>query len=314
MKNNFKYSNTNKRYHTLSYYFKNKYNSKVAKICLDAGYSCPNRDGSKNSTGCLFCPSDQLAGFKQPQDLKEQIKQQKQIIQKKWPDCKYQLFFQSYSNTYSDYFTNINNYEIYKKIDNVVSLAIATRVDCLDQDTLDYLNNLSKTIDVYLELGLQTANDTNRQALNCEYTTQDFIDCLNRIKQTNCQVTVHIINGLPNESKDQMIETAKFLNELNIHAIKIHMLHIDKTTPLAKIYLEKPFPILSEDEYTDIVIEQLRHLRAEIVISRLTGDGVKDQLIAPQWSLNKTQVLNTIDKKMQERNVYQGDLCETIIS
>lgn len=308
----FKYSNTNKRYHTLNHYFKDKYHTKIAKLCVDANYTCPNRDGSKNTTGCLFCPSEHISGFLQPLDLKQQIDKQIMIINKKWPNSKYQLFFQSYSNTYADLQTNIDNYNLYKEIDNVVSLAIATRVDTLNQDTLNYLNKLSKEIDIYIELGLQTSFDKNRKHLNCEYTTADFVDCISRISRTNCKAIVHIINGLPNETPEQMIETAKFLNTQKIHGVKIHMLHIDSTTPLAKIYQQNPFQLLSLDQYTDIVIQQLQYLKPEIVICRLTGDGVKEQLIAPLWTLNKTNVLNTIDKKMKERNIYQGDLCETI--
>jgi len=303
----FKYSNTNKRYHTLDYYNKQKYNCKVAKLSIDVGYSCINRDGIKATGGCSFCPGHAISGFVQQVDLVAQIEKQKAIAQRKWPNCKYQLYWQSFSNTYASFERNKSNYKIHKQIDDVISLAIATRVDSISDKTLLYLDELSKSIDVTIEIGLQSMHDKTRKLLNCQYSLDDFITCVKRIEKTNCSIVVHIINGLPNETETMMLDTVKFLNQLKISGIKVHMLHIDKTTKLAKQYLSEPFSLFSMDQYTDIAIEQLKQLRQEIVIHRLTGDGIKQQLLAPMWTLNKTAVLNMIDKKMQERNIYQGD-------
>ncbi len=303
----FNKSKTNKRYHTLNHYFKEKYQSKVGKICIDANYTCINRDGIKSKEGCLFCPGKGISGIIQPPSINQQIINQKEIIQRKWGETKYLLFFQNFSNTYASLQININNYKIYKDIEDVIGLSIATRVDSLSDSTLKHLDLISQEIDVTIELGLQTINDQTRKFLNCHYTLEDFLKTYRRISKTNCSIVVHLINGLPGEDENQMLENVKFLNNLNIQGIKIHMLHIDKSTKLAEIYRQQPFELLSLDQYTDIVIKQLQHLNQDIVIHRLTGDPTKDNLIAPLWTLNKTAVLNTIDKKMAQRDIYQGD-------
>lgn len=303
----FKYSNTNKRYHTIDYAFKKQYNSKIAKLCVDTNYTCINRDGIKGYNGCSFCPGANISGQIETKKLIEQLEDQKRIIQRKWPKAKYQLYFQSFSNTYAPLTTNKNNYELYQNIEDVVAISIATRVDSLSDSTLNYLNSLTDKIDVSIELGLQSIFDETRNALNCQYTLEDFEKCVLRIAKTKCSIIVHLINGLPNETAKMMIASAKYLNSLPISGIKIHMLYLDRTTAIANDYLKKPFPLLTLDEYSDIVIEQLRNLRPEIVIHRLTGDPIRKNLIAPEWVLNKTNVLNTIDKKMAERNCYQGD-------
>lgn len=298
----FRYSDTNKRYHSLDYAFKQKYGCKVAKICIDANYTCINRDGIKGNEGCSFC----LGRQQQPVEFQLQVTQQQAIIKNKWPNAKYQLYFQNYSNTYATLETNIKNYQLYTHIPDVVSLAIATRVDSISLETLEYLDSLSKNIDIQIELGLQTIYDATREQLNCHYSLQNFQDCITKVAKTNCSIVVHIINGLPNESPDMMLNTVKYLNQLPINGLKIHMLHIDSQTPLAITYQATPYPLLSLDEYTDITIQQLTHLLPEIVIHRLTGDPFKDQLITPAWTLDKIRILNTIDKKMAQSALYQG--------
>ncbi len=303
----FKYSDSNKRYHSLDYYFKQKYGTKVGKICLDAGYSCKNRDGTKSNEGCYFCELTGNSDLLAPEDLLQQIAKQKTIIQRKWPQAKYQLYFQNYANTYADLATNQKNYELYKSQEDIVALAIATRVDSIEDATLAYLDTLCGAIDVTIELGLQSCHDSTRQLLNCQYSLAEFTACVDRIAQTKCAIVVHIINGLPQESQEMMLATAEFINRLPINGLKIHMLYLSKGSMLEKQYRQEPFKLLSLDQYSDIVVKQLRRLRPELVIHRLTGDGHKGQLLAPLWTLNKTAVLNMIDKKMAAGDFYQGD-------
>jgi uncharacterized protein len=309
----FPYTLNNKRYHSVDYHYKQRYHSKVAKICVDAGYSCINRDGIKGVDGCYFCGGIAVKGYPTTEDLMEQVKHHQAINQRKWPGCKSILYFQSFTNTYASLALNIQNYSIIEQLDDAVGLNIATRPDCLSTSTLNYLDSLCTKYDVTIELGLQTIHDHTRTLLNVGYTWQDFLSCVARISQTRCQIVVHLINGLPTETKQMMVESVQSIAHLPIHGIKLHMLHISENTRLAQWYHQQPFPLLTQEEYTEIVIEQLRVLPAEIVIHRLTGDPIKAELIAPQWVLNKTHILNTIDKKMAERQVEQGDatLCNT---
>ena len=303
----FKYSDTNKRYHSLDYANRQRYGCKVAKLCLDVGYTCINRDGIKGNEGCHFCPGKAVSGFTIQEPPIEQIARQKALIALKWPTAKYQLYWQSFSNTYAPFETNKANYDLFRKIPDVVALAIATRCDSLNDKTLAYLDSLNKEIDVTIEVGLQSKYDQTRKLLNCRYDLEDFARCVNRISATSCSLVVHVINGLPGETPAMMIETIKYLNTLPIQGLKIHMLHLDRSTRLSQDFIRQPFTLLTQDEYTDIVIEQLTYLRPEIVIHRLTGDGIREQLVAPLWTINKTSVLNMIDKKMKSRGICQGD-------
>lgn len=219
---------------------------------------------------------------------------------------KYIGYFQARSNTYAPLNILKEKYETILKLDNVVGLSIATRPDCISDECLDYLDRLNKKTFLTVELGLQTIHEKTTKLINRCHDLKCFEDMVKKLKQKNIFTVVHIINGLPDETKDMMIETVKYLNNLNIDGIKIHMLSVLKDTPLAKLYEIKPFHLLSEEEYVDIVCDQLEHLKPEIVIQRLTGDPMTDDLIAPLWLPKKTQVLNDIDKKMAKRNSYQG--------
>ncbi|MDF9867762.1 radical SAM protein (TIGR01212 family) [Bacilli bacterium PM5-3] len=308
----FEYSNDNKRYHTFNYYLKEKYHSKVFKVSLNANFSCPNRDGKIAYGGCSFCSSlgsGEYAGNIN-NDLLEQFEQVKSMMHQKWDKAKYIAYFQAYTNTYAPLETLKEMYEPFVAMENVVALAIATRPDCLENDVIEYLASLTSKLDVWVELGLQTTSDEIAKSFNRGYDYDVFLDCLNRLEKTNIKVCVHLINGLFNESKEMMIENAKKLSKLKIDAIKIHMLHLITDSKMGKEYLNKPWDLLSLDEYVEIVVEQLRYLRKEIVVQRLTGDAKKDDLIAPLWTLNKTNVLNSIDKYMKNNNYMQGDLCE----
>jgi len=304
----FKYSNTNKRYHTFDYYLKNKYGSKVFKVSLNAGFTCPNRDGSKGIKGCAFCASSgagENAGNIND-TLETQFIKIKEIMELKWPNAKCIAYFQAFSNTYASVNKLKEIYEPFVNRNDIVAISIATRGDCLDDNIIEYLSTINKRKDLTIEIGLQTFNEETAKLFNRGYSNKLFIDRVNSLRKENINVVVHIINGLKNETKEDMLNTIKELNKLDIQGIKIHSLSILKDSIWGEEYLKNPFPILTKEEYIDIVISQLELLRPEIVIQRLTSDPMKDELIAPSWNNNKTQLLNDIDKEMVNRNTYQG--------
>lgn len=310
--NSFSYSNDNKRYHTFNYYLKEKYHSKVFKVSLNADFTCPNRDGKVGINGCTFCSSSgsgEYAGNIHD-DLNSQFDSVKENMHRKWPEGKYIAYFQAYTNTYAPLITLKKIYEPFVHKENVIALAIATRPDCLDDEIIEYLNSLTKTLDVWIELGLQTTFDVTAASFNRGYKYETFEEIVYKLSETDLKVCVHLINGLPEESQEMMVENVKKINKLPIDAIKIHMLHLVNDSVMGQDYLKNPWSLLSLEEYVETVARQLRYLRPEIVIQRLTGDAKKENLIAPLWTLNKTNVLNSIDKYMAKHSYQQGDLCE----
>ena len=308
MENKFKYSNSNKRYHTLDYFYKNKFNSKVFKVSLNAGFSCPNIDGTVGYGGCIYCSASGSGDYAgNPNDnLVKQFNTVKEIIHKKWPEAKYIGYFQAHTNTYAPVNVLKEKYETILKLPNVVGLNIATRADAINNECLDYLTELNKKTYLTIELGLQTIHESTTKLINRCHTLECFEKMVKKLRDRNINVVVHIINGLPYETKEMMIETVKYLNKLDIQGIKIHMLHILKGTKLAKIYSEKPFHVLTKEEYVGIVCDQLEYINENIVINRITGDPSTDDLIEPNWLVKKFCVLNDIDKEMVRRNSYQG--------
>lgn len=307
----FKNTLDNKRYHTLNYYYKKKYNSKVFKVSLNGGFTCPNKDGKVGIRGCIFCSklgSGDFAG-KSNLDLETQFKQVKDVMLKKWPTAKYIGYFQANTNTYAPLSELKEKYETILSLENVVGLNIATRSDAIEDDVLEYLDDLNKKCDLVVELGLQSMHEDTLKLINRGHDLNNFEECFKKLKRRGIKVVVHIINGLPFETKEMMIETAKYLNNLGIDGIKVHMLHIIKNTDLADMYEKEKFHILTKEEYIDIVISQLEYLNEDIVINRITGDPVKEDLIEPDWLLKKFCVLNDIDKEMVRRDTYQGKKC-----
>lgn len=297
----FKYTLDNKRYHTLNYYNKTKYGCKVFKVSLNAGFSCPNK---RNSTGCIYCYNG--SGENDGMDLISQFNKVRDNTLKKWPNAKYIGYFQAGTNTYADTETLKSKYEPILKLDNVIGLNIATRCDALDEDVLDYLEDLNKRTDLIVELGLQTIHESTSKLINRGHTLEQFEDAVLELRKRNINVVVHIINGLPFETKEMMLDTVRYLNKLDIQGIKIHMLFILKDTPILNLYNTTHFHVLTKEEYIDIVIEQLELLRPEIVIHRITGDPIKELLVEPSWLLKKFSVLDDIDKEMVKRDSYQG--------
>ena len=304
----FKYSNSNKRYYTLDYFYKQKFNSKVFKVSLNAGFSCPNKDGTKGLGGCIYCShlgSGDYAGNKE-KNLIEQFNEVKERMLKKWPDSKYIAYFQANTNTYAPVEELKEKYESVAFLDNVVGLNIATRPDSITDECLDYLEELSKKTYLTVELGLQTIHEDTSKLINRGHDLKCFEETLNKLREKNINVVVHIINGLPYETKEMMLETVKYLSTKDIQGIKIHMLHILKNTVLATLYEKEKFHVLTLEEYVDIVIEQLELLPSNLIIHRITGDPNPNDLIEPTWLIKKFGVLNEIDKEMVRRDSYQG--------
>ena len=308
--NTFKYTLDNKRYHTFNYYLKNKYNCKVAKVIIDGHFTCPNRDGTKGYGGCTYC-SLQGSGDSNlvtSKSIIEQYNQNKIVMDNKWKNDLYIPYFQSFSNTYGPLNKIKEMLSPFINNDEVAEISLATRCDCLNDDVVEYLNSLTNKKTIWLELGLQTSNDKTGEIINRGYTFKEFKDALDKLEKTNIKVCVHIINGLPYEKEEDFIKTIKDINHLSFQAIKIHMLYIIKNTKIAEDYNLSKFKLLTREEYINIVVKQLRLLKPEIIIERLTGDPLKDDLIAPDWITNKTTILNDIDKLMLKLNAYQGDM------
>lgn len=311
MKNPFPYSSDNKRYHTFSYDTKKRYGQKVAKIGINAGFSCPNRDGTRAYGGCTFCNSLGSGDFqgKTELDLMEQFIHGTEIQRRKWPNAFPIAYFQAFTNTHAPLYNLKSIYDPFIQHPDVFALAIATRVDSLDEEIIAYLDQLAEIKDVYLELGLQTIHDPIAEAMNRAHSFDEFKQVFKTLEKTKLKVIVHLMNGYPGETVEMMIQSAAEVGKLKPYGIKIHMLNILRNSPLGVQYLRRPFEMMSRDEYIDCVIQQLRHIPPEVVILRLTGDGTQEDVLAPLWVNQKINVLNGIDKRMAALNVIQGDLC-----
>ncbi len=306
--NLYKYSNNNKRYYTLDYFYKEKFKSKVFKVSLNAGFSCPNIDGTVGHGGCIYCSklgSGDFAGNIND-TLPKQFNDIKTKLHNKWPKAKYIGYFQARTNTHAPLDVLKEKYESILKLDNVVGLSIATRPDAISNEVLNYLEELNRKTFLTIELGLQTIHESTSKLINRCHTLKCFEEMVYKLNKRNIEVVVHIINGLPYETEEMMLSTVKYLNKLPINGIKIHMLHILKDTPLVNLYNKNKFKVLTKNEYVKIVCDQLEILRPNIVIHRITGDPNTQDLIEPNWLVKKFGVLNAIDKELVKRKTYQG--------
>ena len=306
--NKFEFSDDNKRYHTYNYYLKKRFGKKVMKIPLNVDLGCPNRDGTKGVGGCKFCSahlSGEFAG--DPcDDIRTQFENIKTMMNNKWADGLYIPYFQAGSNTYAPVERLRQMYETALSIENCVGMSIATRADCIDEQKAALLGEMAKRTYLTVELGLQTVHDKTALAMNRCHTFADFLKGYELLRKKGVNVCVHIIDGLPGETHEMMLETARELAKLDLHIVKIHLLHVLKNTELAAMYERGEFETLTMQEYVDVVCDQLELLPKQFVIGRVTGDGAKDELIAPLWSLKKFCVMNEIDKELGRRNSYQG--------
>ena len=307
--NPFKYSDTNKRYHTYDYYLRHTFGKKCAKITLDAGMTCPNIDGSRGVGGCIYCSGGSRSAVCDGLlPLKEQYENQIIQVKGKWDVDSFIPYLQAYTNSYtsSDNFKKITD-EI-ASFDGAVMVDIATRADCLENEKIEILDTLSRKIPVTVELGLQSSDDKTAERINRCHTYAEFTDCFARIRKhaPRVKIAVHIIDGLPGESREMMLKTASDVAALKPDIVKIHLLHVIEGTALGGIYKMGEYTPLEKDEYVSIVCDQLELFPPETVIERVTGDGARDSLLAPLWSLKKVAVINDIDKEMYRRNSYQG--------
>lgn len=303
-----------KRYHTLNHHLRSKFGSKVFKIPLNAGFTCPNRDGKLGRAGCLYCSAQGSGDFAGDphRGIKEQFVQVKDILHRKWDQGKYIAYFQAFTNTYAPVETLERVYETALNESDVVGIAIATRPDCLPDDVLELLNQLNRRTYLWVELGLQTTHARTAASLNLGYGTDIFYEAVRKLTSAGIEVVAHIILGLPGEDRADMLASARWIAALPLQGVKIHMLHIMKNTGMAKVFRNEPFPLLSQEEYVDLVVDVLELLPPSMVIHRLTGDSPRDLLIEPQWTLKKWEVLNSIDHRLEERHTWQGRICDTI--
>ena len=313
--NPFKYSDTNKRYHTYDYYLRHTFGKKCAKITLDAGFTCPNIDGSRGVGGCIYCSGGSRSAVCDGLlPLKEQYENQIRQVKGKWDVDSFIPYLQAYTNSYTspENFKKITD-EI-ASLEGAVMVDIATRADCLENEKIEILDTLSGEIPVTVELGLQSSDDKTAELINRCHTYAEFTDCFARIRKLapRVKIAVHIINGLPGESREMMLKTASDVSALKPDIVKIHLLHVIEGTTLGGMYKMGEYTPLEKDEYVSIVCDQLELFSPETVIERVTGDGARDSLLAPLWSLKKVAVINDIDKEMYRRLSYQGIKCQSI--
>ncbi|MCO1603463.1 TIGR01212 family radical SAM protein [Desulfosporosinus nitroreducens] len=297
-----------KRYLTFNEHLRNRFREKVFKVSLDAGFTCPNRDGTLGWSGCVYCSERGSGDFAGDQKLSlhDQFVEVSERMKRKWPSAKYIAYFQAYTNTYASLERLREVYEEALEEENVIGLSVSTRPDCLPEDVLDYLEELNRRTYLWVELGLQSSHDRTMEWIRRGHDYSQFLKGLEQLRFRGIQVCAHIILGLPGESKAEMLETAQAVASLPIQGIKIHLLHVLKGTPLATIYDNEPFELMTKEDYVSLVVDIIEILPPEMVIHRLTGDGPPDDLIGPLWSRKKWEVLNAIDAELELRDTWQG--------
>ena len=297
-----------KRYHSLNYFLRDKFGEKVFKISLDGGFSCPNRDGKISSGGCLFCSESGSGDYAGDRELSitKQFNDIKEMMAHKWKNGKYIAYFQAYTNTYAPVEELRRKYEEALNQEDVVAIAIATRPDCLGDDVLDLLQEINNKVYLWIELGLQTSNDETAKRINRGYKLEIFEDAMRKLKERNIDVVVHDILGLPVETKEDMLKTIEYIAQSGAKGIKFHLLHLMKQTPMVKVYDKGELEFLSQEDYIDLITKGISMLPKEMVVHRLTGDAPRELLIGPMWSLKKWEVLNSIDKALEDNDLWQG--------
>lgn len=297
----------NQRYYALHQYYKKTFGRRVFKAVIDGGFTCPNKDGSLSDKGCLFC--DGGSGyFTGTGTISEQLIAEKERIHSKYPDAGIIAYFQANTNTYAPLSVLRERYEEALSHEDIIGISIGTRADCITDEIMDYLEELSKRTWLTVEIGLQTINEDTAERMNLCCKREIIKNCVQELKNRNIRTCLHIINGLPYETHEQMLETVRTAASWRPDAVKIQLLHIIEGTPLAEMYRTENFPLLSEDEYVHLVAEQLEYLPPDTVCERLTGDGDAEKLIAPLWSINKRRVLNRIAQIQKENDSFQGKL------
>ncbi len=300
---NFCFSDDNKRYHTLNYHNRHTWGGRIYKAVIDAGFTCPNIDGTKSRGGCIFCDGGSGYFTTGCISITEQLRKEKERITAKNPDAQIAAYFQAHTNTYAN--PDILRILYGEAVDfGVRSIAIATRADCINPEIIEVIKELS--VPVTIELGLQSKHARTAEIINRGHTFSEFLTGYNMLKNAGIRVCVHVINGLPHETAEMMLDTAETVGKLRPDGVKIHLLHVIRGTRLHEMYEKGQYTPLTKEEYIDITVRQLEVLPPETVIERITGDGDKSKLVAPLWSMDKISVLGGIDKAQKERDSWQG--------
>ena len=308
--NPYKYSDSNKRYYTYDYYLRKTFGGKCAKIPIDAGFTCPNIDGKCGVGGCIYCSGRGSGDFAESAELsvREQYEITRAKLSSKWSTDRCIPYFQAHTNTYAPVEKVREKIDAVLGLDGVVALNVATRADCLEDEICEYLAELADKLPLTVELGLQTAHDSTASLINRGHTFADFVRGYERLRAASDKINicVHLIFGLPEETREMMLGTVKKVAELAPEQVKIHLLHVIKGTEMARMYERGEYTPLERQEYVELVADAIELLPPETVIARLTGDGMADTLIAPEWSRKKVSVINDIDKELYRRGSYQG--------
>ena len=308
--NPYKNTDSNKRYYTYDYYLRRRFGKKVAKIPLDIGLTCPNIDGRCGVGGCIYCSGRGSGDFAESPllSIKEQYERTRAKLSSKWSTASCIAYFQAHTNTYAPLDLLKEKFEEALALDGVVGLNIATRADCLDQDVCEYLAELAERTVLTVELGLQSSSDATAKKINRGHTYAQFLEGYERLRNASdrIEICVHIIFGLPDESREDMMRTVRDVAALRPDQVKIHLLHVLRGTVMADIYERGEYTPLKKDEYVALVADAIELLPTDTVVARVTGDGMAEDLLAPDWSRKKVSVINDIDKLLYERNSYQG--------
>ncbi|WP_062532281.1 TIGR01212 family radical SAM protein [Jeotgalibaca dankookensis] len=299
-----------KRYQTLNNHLKEQFGGKVFKVALDGGFDCPNRDGTVAYGGCTFCSVSGSGDFAQDRVDPLPLQMRKGIDQmhKKWPHTnKYIAYFQNFTNTHAPVDVLRHRFEQVVNEDGVVGIMIATRPDCLPDDTIAYLAELNQRYYLWIELGLQTIHEQTSKMINRAHDYQTYLDAVARLRQHGIRVCTHLINGLPGENYDMMMESVqRMVADSDIQGVKLHLLHLMKNTKMLRDYHYGRLKLMEKDEYVQLICDQLEIIPKNIIIHRLTGDAPRETLVGPMWSLKKWEILNAIDDELEKRNSFQG--------
>lgn len=297
-----------KPYHALNHHLRERFGEKVYKISLDGGFSCPNRDGRISAVGCTFCSERGSGDFAGDRgfDIPDQFETIRTMMERKWKGGKFIAYFQAYTNTYGPVAELQEKYDAAVRQEGVVALSIATRPDCLEAPVLELLAGYNRRLYTFVELGLQTVSDQTARRINRGYDLPVFLKAVEDLRSRDIDVVAHVIFGLPGESREDMLDTVRFLARQDIQGVKFHLLHLMKNTPMVKLHEAGGLGFLSMEAYVDLVVESIALLPERMVIHRLTGDAPRELLIGPLWSLRKWEVLNAIDAAFKERGLHQG--------
>lgn len=293
------------RYNHLNKYLKEKFGERTLKICIDAGFTCPNRDGKISTGGCIFCSEKGSGEHIKHNDIKKQIITHLESYRGERAN-KFIAYFQNFTNTYDTLDNLKEKYDSCLIDDRIVALAIATRPDCITEDIVKLLASYKDRLHVFVELGLQTSNDETAKIINRGYESKVFTEAVNLLNKYDIEVITHIMVGLPNESFEEIKQTVEFLNKHNIQGLKIHSCYVVENTKLAKLYQVGNYSPISLDEYLEYASYIITHINPNIILHKVSGDAPKDLLIAPEWNSHKKWILNGLDKLLTEKNLYQG--------